>query len=329
MDSNAPLVSVVTPFYNTADFLPECIESVLRQTYCNWEYVLVNNCSTDESVRIVEDYIRRYPGKIRLEHNSAFVPRLQNFNGAFRVVNPKSKYCKVVLADDFLFPQCLELMVAAAEKDPCVGVVGSYALEGRDVAFDGLPYPSPVMPGRDACRFFFLENRYLFGSPSQLLLRSDLVSARQPFYDLALDPFADAAAIFDVLEKWKFGFVHQVLTFSRRDNSSVMKSLMDMDCQGAFQLLMLRQYGRKYLDANEYRERLTTKEKAYAHLLVVSAVGMRGKAFRQFHREMRKRMGYTFASLHTWWLFFLASCDAVFNPKRSLRLFLNGIRHSN
>jgi len=52
--SHEPLVSVVTPFYNTQAFLPECIESVLRQSYENWEYLLVDNCSTDGSGEIAQ-----------------------------------------------------------------------------------------------------------------------------------------------------------------------------------------------------------------------------------------------------------------------------------
>lgn len=58
-------------------------------------------------------------------------------------------------ADDWLFPQCLELMVDTAERDPSIGVVGAYALEGRTVEFDGLPYPSPVVTGRAVCRLFY------------------------------------------------------------------------------------------------------------------------------------------------------------------------------
>ena len=54
-----PLVSVVTPFYNTASYLAQCIESVLKQSYSEFEYILMDNCSTDGSSEIAETYARR------------------------------------------------------------------------------------------------------------------------------------------------------------------------------------------------------------------------------------------------------------------------------
>ena len=57
--SDQPLVSVVTPFYNTADYLRECIESVLAQTYTRFEYILVDNQSTDGSAEIAAEYSKR------------------------------------------------------------------------------------------------------------------------------------------------------------------------------------------------------------------------------------------------------------------------------
>ncbi len=328
MDQPPPFVSVVTPFYNTQDHLAECIESVLRQTYNNWEYVLVNNCSTDRSVEIVEHYVSLHPGRLRLEHNAAFVSQVQNYNQALCLISAESKYCKFVQADDVIFPQCLELMVDMAERDSSIGVVGSYAIEGRFVCFDGVPYPSPVMSGKEVCRLFFREDRYLFGSPTQLLLRSDLVLGRTPFYEESYIPFEDATVIFELLAEYKFGFVHQVLTFSRRDNASVMQSLLDLDSPKAFGLWMMREFGRDCLDPSEYRESLRGKERAYAQLLVDGMVEMRGREFYSFHGSMLRRMGYRFWSTRVWWLLFLSVCDVAFNPKWAVSSFVRGLRHN-
>ncbi len=328
MDCQAPLISVITPFYNTEDHLAECIESVLRQTYSNWEYILVNNCSTDRSVQIVERYVKLHPDRLRLEHNTEFLSQVGNYNGALRFVSPNSRYCKLVQADDWIFPQCLELMVDTAERDPSIGVVGAYALVGRTVAFYGLPYTSPVVTGRDVCRLFFLEDCYLFGSPTQLLLRSDVVLGRTPFYDEAYVPFEDAAVMFDVLARGSFGFVHQVLTFTRRDNASVMQALLDIDCPKAFRLWMLREYGRRFLEPQEYRVHLKLKERTYAQLLVDGMVAMRGKPFWEFHGAMLKRLGYTFRRARVWWLFFVGLSDVLLNPIRGLRLLYDGLRRS-
>src|SRR5215831_14454563 len=97
-DAQSPLVSFVTPFYNTEAYLGECIESVLRQTYGNWEYILLNNCSTDRSAEIVESYAARYPDRIRVFQNSEHLSQVQNFNHVFELIPPGSKYCKFVQA---------------------------------------------------------------------------------------------------------------------------------------------------------------------------------------------------------------------------------------
>ena len=103
-----PLVSVVTPFYNTQDYLAECIESVLRQTYTNFEYILVNNRSTDGSSDIAQQYAARFPDKIRLFHTESFLTQVQNYNFGLSLISPDSKYCKMVQADDWIFPECLQ-----------------------------------------------------------------------------------------------------------------------------------------------------------------------------------------------------------------------------
>ncbi|MFS2687495.1 glycosyltransferase family 2 protein, partial [Parabacteroides distasonis] len=56
---NFGLVSIITPSYNSSSFIAETIESILSQTYLNWELLITDDCSTDRSVEIIERYIQR------------------------------------------------------------------------------------------------------------------------------------------------------------------------------------------------------------------------------------------------------------------------------
>jgi glycosyltransferase involved in cell wall biosynthesis len=120
-----PFVSVLTPVYNGDRYLAECIESVVGQDYTNWEYLIVNNCSTDGSLALAESYAAR-DNRIRVVTNEKFVGVVENHNNAFRQMSPQSVYCKVLCADDLLLPQALGKMVRFAAQNPTVGIVGSY-----------------------------------------------------------------------------------------------------------------------------------------------------------------------------------------------------------
>lgn len=63
-----PLVSIITPLYNSEKFISETIESVLSQTYENWEMIIVNDCSKDNGVKIVEEYSKK-DKRIKLFNN--------------------------------------------------------------------------------------------------------------------------------------------------------------------------------------------------------------------------------------------------------------------
>lgn len=286
-DSLAPVVSFVTPFYNTEAYLEECIESVLNQTYTNWEYILVNNRSTDKSAAIAAHYASRYPGRIRLLHNTKFLSQVQNYNAALRTISPEGKYCKVVQADDWLFPDCVQRMVEVAEAHPSVGIVAAYELEGDEIRLDGLPYPSLEVPGREASRLYFLHGKYLFGTPTSLLLRSDLVRSRDPFFDERYAPFEDGHVCFDLLKTCNFGFVHQVLTYSRRDNDSIISKVRPFGLELFLHFSMLVTHGRDYLSEKEYGRCLTLAERQYFSFLSHCACARhpRSHEFWEFHRK--------------------------------------------
>ena len=91
MNSSQPPVSVVTPVYNAEAYLAACIESVLAQTYTNWEYILVDNRSTDASRSIAESYARQ-DARIRVVTNAEFLPIMPNWNHALRQIDRASRY---------------------------------------------------------------------------------------------------------------------------------------------------------------------------------------------------------------------------------------------
>ena len=133
---DTPLVSVLTPVYNGAKYLAECIESVLNQTYTNFEYIIVNNCSTDGTLEVAREYARKDP-RIRVHDNETFVGVIANHNIAFGLMSPAAKYAKVVSGDDFIFPNCLTRLVDLAEASPSVGIVGCYQLSGSHIRWQG------------------------------------------------------------------------------------------------------------------------------------------------------------------------------------------------
>ena len=63
-------VSVVIPFYNVADYLPECVESVLAQSLPGVEAILVDDGSDDGSEKLADEYAKKYPDRVRTIQNS-------------------------------------------------------------------------------------------------------------------------------------------------------------------------------------------------------------------------------------------------------------------
>ena len=285
-----PLVSVVTPVYNTEKYLAECIESVLAQTYGNWEYVIVNNCSTDRSLEIAQRYAQQ-DARIRIHNNDEFLNQFQNWNHALRQISPESKYCKVVHADDWLFPECLARMVEVAEANPSVGIVGAYRLDEDRVNLDGLPYPSTVIPGREICRLSLLGGLSVFGSPSSLLIRSDIIRSRETFYKESVI-HADTEVCFDILQDHDFGFVHQVLTFTRRHNESLTSIMHRFNTRRLSNFIFLLRYGPVYLGEEEYEKRLKQVTENYHRFLARSVFELKGKEFWNYHRNELARLGH-------------------------------------
>jgi glycosyltransferase involved in cell wall biosynthesis len=313
-----PLVSIVTPVYNGEEYLAECIESVIAQTYQNWEYILVNNRSKDRTWQIAQSYAQK-DERIRIYDNQEFVSAIQNHHIAFRQISPESVYCKVVQADDWIFPNCLTQMVQVAETHPSIGIVGAYRLDEVWVNLDGLPYPSTVISGRALCRSSLLGGPYVFGSPTSLLIRSSIIRSRKQFYDeVHFAAHADTAACYEVLREWDFGFVHQVLTYTRRHNEAASSFARRVNSYFVGQLTILKKYGPVYLDKFEYEEYLRRRIKHYYRFLGKSVLQKRNRQFWDYHKNALENLGYSLSSLKLFTALMLAAMDVLLHPMKAL-----------
>jgi glycosyltransferase involved in cell wall biosynthesis len=321
--SAKPLVSVLTPVYNGEKYLAECIESVLAQTYSNLEYFVLNNASTDGTLQIAEKYARM-DKRVRVHSNETLLPIIANHNKAFGLVASPSKYCKIVSADDWLFPECLTRMVDLAEAHPSVGIIGSYQLSGGGsdwrgwrVRWDELPYPSNVIPGREICRRQMLDNVYVFGTPTSILYRSDLVMETDEFYP---NPTAegDTSACYRCLQKSDFGFVHDILSYERDHNVRMTTQSLSFSAYIPSKISDLVNYGANFLSAEEFEHTLEKLMGEYYTFLGISAVNFRDGKFWAYHKDRLETIGYPLDRVRLGKAVFLKIIDLALNPKQTV-----------
>lgn len=285
--SAVPVVSVITPVYNGESYLEECIQSVLSQTYPHWEYVIADNMSTDGTLAIAERFAA-IDRRIRIETATEFVDTYSNHNRALGLIDQRCRYVKFVHADDWLYPDCLERMVAVAECHPSVGIVSAFRLVANHVEHESpMLYPETVVAGREVVRKELLQQAYATGSPSSVLLRADMVRQLEPFFDPQVW-HGDTDAAYRALLHSDFGFVHDVLTATRLHLGSLSTFSDRVDSVRTRDGRLLLRYGGDVLTPVEYRGRLRHWLLAYAQFLARQTVLLRGSRqseFRAFHRQ--------------------------------------------
>lgn len=326
--SNEPLVSVLTPVYNGGEFLRECVESVLSQSYQNWEYIIVNNASTDGTLDIAEEYSLR-DSRIRIVSNDSVLPIIANHNRAFGLISSDSAYCKVVSADDWIYPECLEKMVGLAQFNPSVGMVGAYQLSGgRDVWYVrnvGLSYSQAIVPGRDICRAHLLGMSRVLGNPTSLLYRSDLVRATNDFFPNSTHE-ADISACLKHLRYADFGFVHQILSHERIHHQRATTVSLEINAYVAAEIGDCQAYGDWYLTKREREERLGELLDQYYAYLSASAFKFKDRQFWTYHAERLRDLGYQFDGWKLSRGIAAKALDLSLNPKETVQMLNRRVR---
>jgi len=141
MNSNKelPLVSIGVPAYNGGKYLDECLDSIRNQSYSNWECVISNNFSTDNTAEIAEKYVKEDP-RFKLFHTSELLPISDNWNFCFSLIDPEAKYFKLLPADDWITPHFISEMVRVMEEHDNAGICSSIRLVDKGLRGEGLEY---------------------------------------------------------------------------------------------------------------------------------------------------------------------------------------------
>lgn len=117
-----PSISVVIPCYNVEKYLSECLDSVLNQTFKDFEIICVEDCSTDKTKQILQQYAKKHKN-ITVFYNET--NQGQAISRNIGIKNSHGKYICFVDSDDYIRKDCLETLYNHAEQDNCDIVMGS------------------------------------------------------------------------------------------------------------------------------------------------------------------------------------------------------------
>jgi glycosyltransferase involved in cell wall biosynthesis len=121
---NNPKISIIMSVYNSERFLAEAIESILGQTFKEFEFIIINDCSTDNSLKIINEY-KRNDERIRLIENSQNIGLTKSLNLGIKV--SKGRYIARIDADDIALNKRLEIQYNYLEKNKDIFLIGAGA----------------------------------------------------------------------------------------------------------------------------------------------------------------------------------------------------------
>jgi glycosyltransferase involved in cell wall biosynthesis len=288
------LVSILTPVFNGETYLRPCVESVLKQTHQDWEYIIVDNCSKDATPDIVREYARQ-DKRIRIVTNTSFAGIIENHNVAFSQISPKADYCKVVQADDWIYPECVEKFVKLCEENPTITLATAYRLDDAQVGLKGLPESTSVFSGREIVRsFFFDERRDIFGSPTSYFLRAEPVRAHPPFFN-PYNMYADVEACIKILREGDFGFIHEVLTFTRRPRDAQTPRSHYLRVTYPSYLWIMKNHGQAFLNEEEKNGLVHKHLRAYYQVMARDLINLRRNwEYWRYHIRSLREIGHPF-----------------------------------
>lgn len=265
-DKNKNLVSVITPYLNAEAFLEEAINSVLDQSYSLIEHILVNDGSTDKSLKIAEHYARLHPDRIRLVNNNGNRGTASARN--LGIQSSRGRYIGFLDADDVYMPEKVSHQIASLETHPeCDVALGRTmywytwrkGFAGKDHTPDYRMRSNHTYKPGDLMLLILSSDRASPCICSFLIKREEAIRIGMFGEDIQL-LYEDQVFITKMLVNCSVRLTHGVLEkYRQRQDSTWHESLADGSDKAA--LIKFRQWQSHYLLRLSLKQRIELKLK--------------------------------------------------------------------
>lgn len=204
----SPTASICIPTYNYAKFLPDAIDSVLAQDYPDYELLVVDNCSTDNTTEVVNMYAQK-DLRVRYLRNPQNLGMVRNWNRCLS--EAKGEYVKILCADDLLSPSCLKKSIEVLVSDSSIALVSCGRLAVTEflepictLSFSG---KKEFTQGANVINLCLWKGN-IIGEPTAVTFRKSM--AGRGFHPDYVH-LADLEMWFHLLEQGNFAFIPETL----------------------------------------------------------------------------------------------------------------------
>ena len=219
----SPKVSIIMPIYNNGCYLKESIESILIQTFSNFELIIINDGSTDNSDQVIYDFLQldcriRY---FNYKNNLGLINRLNN-----AIDISKGKYIARMDGDDIAFPERLSRQVKYLEENPTIALIGTSAkVIDKESEFIGRYLCPPVSDG-------IIRMQSIFSTPfihPSIMVRKRII---KNFYYSDTYPVAEDYFLWtEIINQYSVGNIPEILIAYRihKNNSNELNKHIQLE----------------------------------------------------------------------------------------------------
>ncbi|MBI0416759.1 MAG: glycosyltransferase family 2 protein [Nitrosospira sp.] len=219
--SRIPKISVCIPAFNSANYIVQAVESLWTQTYKDFEIIIVDDCSGDQTLALVRNLQKMSSQCLRVYSNDHNIGLSKNSNRCIEYA--RGMYIKFLHADDLLLPTCLERMLTALEKYENVELVCSNRLTidhaGQALSKYKFWLDDKILSGTKAIQLCLFGKNYI-GEPTAVMFRNKRGAS---LFSVDMSQLMDMDLWFRLLEQGDLFSIKDPLCVIRRHSQQLSK----------------------------------------------------------------------------------------------------------